>query len=163
RGRAVLAAAAAVLLLVCTGLTFNQVKAWHDTEALCVHALDGDPANYLARNTFGLALLYADIPEAAEEQFNAAAEGEPRYAPAPCGLGAARARLGRFAEAEANFADAIRLDPGSVEAYYFLGQAQACREEWAPAADSLRRAVDLQPDNATLHALLGLALGETGR
>jgi len=58
-----------------------------------------------------MARLNEGEPAAAAEQFAASVWSQPGYAPARNNLGVALGRLGKFAEAETAFGEAVRLDP----------------------------------------------------
>ena len=76
--------------------------------------------------------------------------------------GAAELKAGRTEEAERHLAEALRLDPKSVDAYYYLGVLQFLADRLPEALKNLSRAVDLAPARArswkalgAVHAALG--------
>ena len=73
-------------------------------------------------------------------------------------LGNLYARQRRFAEAEAEYAAARRLDPGFTPAYVGLAQIDAQQGRDADGEWVLREALSRLPDDADLHHALGLNL-----
>lgn len=59
---------------------------------------------------------------------------------------------GKFNEAGARFSEAIRIDPANAEAHYLLGLVRQQDGRPAPALESFRAAVRLQPSFAPAHA-----------
>jgi tetratricopeptide (TPR) repeat protein len=109
----------------------------------------------------------------AEALFDAVAQADMRGQPGPdmaaragplLGRGSTRVKLGRWAEAEADFRAVLARDPGNAAALNHLGYGLAERgERLDEAVALLRRAVALAPRSG--HALdsLGWALLRAGR
>lgn len=76
--------------------------------------------------------------------------------------GNALVELGRFAQAAAEFREAVRLDPDYAEAYNNLGIALAEQGDMAPAVEAFRQAVRLDPANAESQSNLGSAVLQLG-
>ncbi len=70
---------------------------------------------------------------------------------------------GRFAAAEAAYAEAIALNPADGALYYNLGNAQRELGKPEAALKSYRQALSLLPDDADVHNNLGNVLRETGQ
>jgi len=77
-------------------------------------------------------------------------------------LGFADAALGRTADSRVEFQKAIALDPKMSEAYLSLGLSYVDSDP-ASAVAPFTKLVELQPDEAHSHFLLGLALERTGK
>ncbi|HYK87599.1 MAG TPA: tetratricopeptide repeat protein [Acidobacteriota bacterium] len=71
---------------------------------------------------------------------------------------------GKFAQAEAEFREAIRIDENYSEAHTYLGQVLASQDRWPDAIAEFRRALSnplyVTPDLARFH--LGTALAHEG-
>ena len=78
-------------------------------------------------------------------------------------LGNALFDLGRYAEAEAAYRDALRADPDYVIAYNNLGRALYELGRYAEAEAAYRDALRTDPDYAYSHNGLGVTLYELGR
>ncbi len=78
-------------------------------------------------------------------------------------LGAALALRGRLDDAMRHYREAIRIDPGYVEALNSLGGALLMRNRVEEALEPIREAVRLEPGNAEARYNLGLALAGAGR
>jgi tetratricopeptide (TPR) repeat protein len=78
-------------------------------------------------------------------------------------LGVIESQLGQFGEAAKHLAQALKINPQSVEALTTYGNALLEQKRYGDAVEVLHRAIGLQPQNP--HALLyrGLALAETGK
>src|SRR5260370_31619846 len=65
------------------------------------------------------------------------------------------ARLGRNAEAAAEYHESIRLDPRIEDAYRNLGFLKWTEHQLEPAREALERAVELSPSDSFAHYYLG--------
>jgi Tfp pilus assembly protein PilF len=77
-------------------------------------------------------------------------------------LGAALQALGRRGEAAERYQEALRLEPGSAEAWFKLGLAFQDSRHPDRAEKAYRRALSLRPDLAEAEANLGVVLQEQG-
>ncbi len=78
-------------------------------------------------------------------------------------LGLVYVQLGKFDEAEAQYQEAIRTDPGSARLYNNLGLIAARRNRMAEAADYFEQAVALEPGFVMAHFNLGTAFAQQGQ
>jgi tetratricopeptide (TPR) repeat protein len=78
-------------------------------------------------------------------------------------LGAALANKGRVAEAMAQYADAIRLNPAHFRAHYSLGTHLARQGRLDEAIAHFREVIRVVPTSWEAHYNLGLALGRQGK
>jgi tetratricopeptide (TPR) repeat protein len=104
-----------------------------------------------------LADLYAGEEQfaAAQEAFNRAIAAKPDYAAAHSGLGRSLAALGRNKDALPSLETSIRLHP-TASRYVLLADVQGSLGADSAAEESLRRALELEPDNE--EAMLNLAV-----
>ncbi len=72
-------------------------------------------------------------------------------------------RDGRLDDAERGYRATLAADPGHVDALHLLGVLRHQQGQHAEAADLVRRAVDLRPDDAALQLNLGNALKALGQ
>ncbi|TKC91563.1 tetratricopeptide repeat protein [Trinickia terrae] len=70
---------------------------------------------------------------------------------------------GRLADAERDYRAALEADPAHVDALHLLGVLHHQQGKHAEAADLVRRAVDLRPNDAALQLNLGNALKALGQ
>ncbi len=100
-------------------------------------------------------------PEGAEkalEQFQKSAEIDPTFAPAWAGAGYARLMTGLFGapqegalrRAGESAAKALALDETLAEAHAVMGMVHLGRRHWPAAGTELRRAVELNPNDAAV-------------
>ena len=71
-------------------------------------------------------------------------------------------RQGRLPEAEARFAQALKLDPANAEIWINLGATRYAGGHWPDAAQAFKRAIELAPDNATGYYDLALCALQDG-
>ena len=79
------------------------------------------------------------------------------------GVGVLLMRLGHTSEAEAHFAEAVRIDPTFSAAQHNLGRTLADQGHIDAAIPHYREAVRIRPDMAEGHHDLGLALASLGQ
>jgi tetratricopeptide (TPR) repeat protein len=110
---------------------------------------------------------YRDSPPDARQQIAAALHLLTRYSPndaiAHNSLGHGLHSLGRYAEAEAAYRDALRADPDDVVARSSLPQALHDLGRYAEAEAAYRDVLRADPDFAIAHGGLGNALYSLGR
>jgi Flp pilus assembly protein TadD len=105
-------------------------------------AANGGTAGEAERQLAQISLRFAADPAAAAVQFGRALEqGQSGNPGVWCGRGVALAQLGRLAEAEAAYQQALRLDAGYAEAWYNLGNLLVADDRRTEAAAAYRRAV----------------------
>lgn len=72
------------------------------------------------------------------------------------------ARRGHDAEAAEALSQAVALDPGSFDAYFYLGRVQYALQDYSAAARSLKVATQLNPTHAEARFFLGTVLEAAG-
>ncbi len=159
----VLSVAGCVAIVLCLGLTRQQLGYWKDSETLFQHALEVTENNYLAHKALGGALLKKGQIDEAISQYQEAILLIPGYAEAHYNLGNALGRQGQIDEAISQFQEAIRLKPDYAEAYNNLGIALGRQGQIDEAIRQFREAIRLKPDYADAHNNLGTALGRQGQ
>jgi Flp pilus assembly protein TadD len=149
---------AALLVLLCAGLTSWQLPVFRSSEAVFTQALELDPENMLAQLNLGVTKEARGDFEAAAFHARAAMRLNPRSPMAVNNLGNALALQGNLGEAETQFRAAIELDPAFASGWYNLGRLAMVRGQPGAAVAPYARAVELEPFNGK-HALgLGSAL-----
>ena len=78
-------------------------------------------------------------------------------------LGLVALEQGKRDEAEAHFAEAVRIDPKDADALHNLGNLMAEQKEFGPAMEYYLRAIEANPKNASTFSNLGFALVEQQR
>src|SRR5438093_7782247 len=74
-------------------------------------------------------------------------------------LGESHRKAGRLEQAEAHYEAALRLDPGFVSAYRYLGETLLRRGQGARAAAVVEKALALERENVDLLIFGGVAYG----
>lgn len=104
----------------------------------------------------GLRALKENRLEDALADFTAAEREQPENARIRNFLGILLVQTGKNAEAAAEYQEAIRLDPHLEDAYRNLGYLRWTEHQLEPARETLRRAVEISPDDSFAHYYLGL-------
>ncbi len=158
------------ILVIYSGAGLMQVKYWKGNISLFQHALQVNPASYMAHYNLGLTMAGKGNPAAAIKHYQRAIEIKPDYGRAQNNLGAILTEEGSYAEAIPHYAEAVRLDPGNGQAFFNyytahndLGLRLAGRGEWEGAIRYYRRAIEIKPDYVEAYNNLGIALIRQGK
>ncbi len=156
----VLSVAGSAAIVLCIGLTRQQLGYWKDNETLFRHALEVTENNYLAHKTLGDALAKKNQIDEAISQYQEAIRLKPNYADAYDNLGNALGMGGQIDEAIIQIQEAIRLKPDDAEAHNNLGIALFKKGRIDEAVIQFQEAIRLKPDYAEAHQNLRGALGK---
>jgi hypothetical protein len=118
---------AALVVVVASALSWQQVHIWQDSVTLWGHTRAVTPNNFFIRTHLGLAYQNAGRLYEAEGELATAVELRPDAALAHDSLGSVFLRRGRFADAENCFREALQCDPG--EALYRNHLEEALRKQ----------------------------------
>jgi protein O-mannosyl-transferase len=156
-------AVGAVALLVCLGLTRQQLGYWKDSETLFGHSLAVTPDSAVTHLFFADALKRKGCTEAALSHLQETVRLKPTYAEARYNLGVALVGLGRTDEAIREYQEAIHLQPDYFQAHNNLGAALAAQGQNDEAIAQYQEAIRLQPDYVLAHNNLGSILLRQGQ
>lgn len=143
--RAVLGAAAAVVVVILTIFAHQQASHWRNSEALWKHTLAHTTGNYVAHINLAVGLAESGRVQDALGHFEQALRIRPTSAEAQNNYGYALTVLGRLGEAVPFYQNALRLKPDFVNAHLNL----------ADALVALGRPNEAQPHYATAARLTG--------
>jgi tetratricopeptide (TPR) repeat protein len=158
-----LAAAGALLFLVCAVISWHQVRYWRDTVTLFSHALEIDKDNYLAHELMGTGLAKRGDYQEAVAHYTAALRFSPLNTHIMSNLGSSLDLLGKADEALAMFSRAWKIKPDDPIALRDMGRICFEQGRFAEAADFYGRAVRAMPDRVALWYAFGNALAKLGR
>ncbi|HEY1051048.1 MAG TPA: tetratricopeptide repeat protein, partial [Prosthecobacter sp.] len=94
--------------------------------------------------------------EAAANEYQDALRAEPKNVTALIGLGMARQRADKHAEAEVALQKALAYDPENEPASFALGITYYKQERWKDAMTYFEKSLAKRPDNATGRHYLGI-------
>lgn len=135
----------AVYLLLLTGITFNRMKAWQNSETLWTDVIDKYPNTALPYNNLGHYLRRRNQPERALEYYNKAIQLEPGKAQPYNNRGKIYFDRGEMDKALADYNKCIELEPGHVNALANRGAAFGMLQDWENALNDLNKALELEP------------------
>jgi len=160
--RFVLPAAAGVLLVILTALTWKQVSCWKDSMTLFQHALNTTTRNSIAHSMLAGALYEDGKYKEATEHYREAIRINPKRQKWHYNLGNALAFQGRSDEAEIHYRAELRLNPRHAYTHYNLANLLVLKGQIGEAMEHYRLAVASNPDYAKAHYMLGTLLAVQG-
>ena len=99
----------------------------------------------------------------AKEQYTNILAENPECVEARIGMARVEFATGRVTEAVEILQATARMYPDNAQTWVELGQIQSDRQEWGQAVVSLKKAVELTPENQAANYQLGLALARSER
>ena len=157
-----LSGAGASVIILCAGLSRQQLGYWKDSETLFQRALAVTPDNIMALNNLGAALAEQGQPDEAILRFREALRLMPDFPGAHINLGAALAKQGHLDEAIPHLREAVRLARDDAWAHRNLADGLTWKGSLDEAIAEYRTAIKLNPDEAATHCNLGNALAGKG-
>ncbi|HVV71800.1 MAG TPA: tetratricopeptide repeat protein [Verrucomicrobiae bacterium] len=158
----VAAATSAAVLCTCAVLTFTQTSYWRSDFTLFEHALKSTSNNALAHYHVGIGYRDQKQNAKAMDQFRAAIQADPTFAPAYSDLGALLEDEGRSDEALGLYQQAVKATPWAEQVHNHLGSRFWAEGQQEKALAEYAAALRCNPDFADAHFNLGLALSSRG-
>jgi len=146
------------VLLVLTGLTWNQLADYRDETALWTRTLAKNPDCYQCVNNLASRI---DSPAAAEAEYRKVVRMAPLFEMGWSNLGEAIERQGRIPEAIEAYREATRIEPRFSLVHARLAQLHEDRGEFSSAVEEARLATRYRP-SAAEYSNLGRLLAMTG-
>ena len=147
-----------LVLVSLTGLSWQQVSCWRDSETLWRHALTCTTRNGFAHNNLALALAGRGQVDDAIAHYQKALEINPDHARAHNNLAVALAGRGEIDSAIAHYQKALEIKLDYAEAHNNLALALAGRGQIDSAIAHYQKALEINPHFAEAHYNLALAL-----
>jgi protein O-mannosyl-transferase len=143
--RSFIYSALVVYLLLLTGVTFNRMKVWQNSETLWTDVIEKYPNTPLPYNNLGHYLRRQNQSERALENYNKAISLEPGKAQPYNNRGKIYFDRGEIDKAIADYNKCIELEPNHVNALANRGAAFGMKQEWNTALNDLNKALELEP------------------
>jgi tetratricopeptide (TPR) repeat protein len=161
----------AALLLLSSGLSFQQATLWKSTEALFNHTLTLNQRSYLANYSIGAELSDRGRFDEAIQRFTEALAIKPDYLYAQVALGTAWIQKGQFQNAIEHYLSVLDKNPSFVgkraalvsSMHNNLGMALHKVDRHEEGTDHFRKAVEIDPQSPNGHLNLGTAELDSGR
>ena len=151
-----LTAATAAALAACCLLTSAQVCRWASTETLFTHTAAVTEDNSVALTNLGLVAIHKEHYAEAERLLRESLRIEPMHIDALGNLATMYVKQKNYRAALAIYSEIIRRYPNSLKAYGQMAHAFELQGDRPQAEVCLRRAAELEPASASLHANLAL-------
>ena len=158
-----LSVAGSTAIVLCLGLTRQQIGYWQDSETLFQQALAVTENNYIAHGSLGYVLDQKGQTDAAISHLEEAIRLKPDYPAAHLNLGIALDKQGQLDAAIREFQEASRLAPDVPKARFNFGIALGKKGRLDEAISQLQEASRLMPADAEAHYTLGLVLAMKGQ
>ena len=120
-------------------------------------ALEIEPSSVPTRHKVAMLYLNKGKPERAYDRFHEILEYDFDYAPAYVGMGQSLLKMGKDAEAELEFRQALVLKPQQWGVHNYLGIIYDRRYDHMNAIDQYKKALTLKPSDPSLLNNLGMA------
>jgi len=146
--RALLSAAAAVILTVLTVAAHRQTRYWRDSFSLWTHTLTCTDGNYLVHNNLGGLLAQKGQFEKAISHFKKSLEINPDFADTYYNLGVIFGSQGQFDKAIPYFEKALKINPNDAVSHCTFGIVLAKREQFDKAILHFKKALEINPNYA---------------
>jgi len=143
--------------------TAYQSRVWKNDSTLASYGVTIAPANSLAWNTLGRAWAARRLFHEAEKDFAKSLALEPRATGPNYNLAYLCFQEGRFPEAEVYLNHAIALNPTDSRQFILMGRTELGLARLDEAERMFRRALELSPDVAGYHFMLGTVLRLEGK
>jgi len=155
-GTVAILAGTMVIFSAVTILTWVQISYWQNSVVLFGHAVKVTPANYLAHNNLGNALMILGKNDAAIFHYTKALQINPKYADAHYNKARMLTDQDKIDEAIRHYKKAIKLSPQLKEAHYNLGLIMTQKGENSAAIRHFLQALQIDNEYAEAHNNLGV-------
>jgi tetratricopeptide (TPR) repeat protein len=162
-GRAAIAAASAIVLLILGSLAGTQVRYWRDSMTLFTRTLSVTSNNMLIQNQLGSVLNRRGKPAEAILHFDEALRIKPDYFHALANMARVLWQQGKTGEAIGFYARALKVRPDSVKAHMQLAMVLVKEEKGDEALQQFYQAMELAPNDPDVRTNLGLMLARQGK
>jgi len=155
--------AGGMAVVLCLGMTRQQIGYWKESETLLRHTLAVSDNNGMIQRNLACALLDKGQIDEAISHFREFVRLRPELGNSHYNLGIALYKKGQLDEAIHQFQETIRLEPDDADAHHNLGTAFYQQGRIGEAIPQFRETIRLQPSRAEAYNNLGTALGMQGQ
>jgi len=132
----------AVVLVLLSARTYQQIGLWKNSETLFTHALKITPNNYIALYDLGFSLEKKGDIQGAISYYEEALRINPRLYGAHNNLGALLVSTGKTNKGIQHFLAALKTNPHPADTYYNLGMVYYQKGDISKAIEYFQKAVN---------------------
>jgi cytochrome c-type biogenesis protein CcmH/NrfG len=147
RQRAILSAAAILVIGAFTSCAWVQTSYWRDSETLFRHALAVTQNNDVAQNNLGIVFLRQGKVDEAISLLQAAVDIRPDNSPAHENLAKALLQKGQVADALIHYRKLLQLQPDNIEVHNIVGTVLTQQNRVAEGVEEWEKVLAIQPEN----------------
>lgn len=144
-------------------LSFQTAANWRDNETLYTHALQVNPASWIARHNRALLWLEGGDAAAAERELRRALDIRPNNPQAWVTLGRCLRELKRPEESLEAFRQAVLVSPEDERFRLNLANVLAAQQRREEAFEHIQAALDIRPDDPDVLSDAAAVLRQIGR
>lgn len=137
----------AVVLILLSARTYDQVGLWKNSETLCRHALEINPDNYVAHCDLALVLKKKGDVNGAITHYKEVLRLNPTSCVAHNNLGTLLSQKGRTDEGIQHLLAALKVNPHLADTYYNLGIVYYQSGNSRKATEYFQKALREKPDH----------------
>jgi Flp pilus assembly protein TadD len=153
----------AVYMVAIAVVTWDRVRAWHDSRSLWTDELQRNPESAIAYNNLATFRFYTDDLPGALADATRAVTLDPEWSKPYMNRGMIRDFLGQPALARADYDRTLELQPNQPSVLNNRGLLRLDAGDRAGAIDDFSRAIALQPAATKFYGNRGKALAAAGR
>ncbi len=145
--RAILSAAAIVVIGALSWCAWVQTSYWQDSETLFRHALAVTTNNDVAENNLGIVFLGQGKLDEAISFLQSAVDLRPANSPAHENLAKALLQKGRLADALVHYRKLLDLQPDNMEVHNIVGTVLVQQGSVQEGVEEWQKVLSVEPDN----------------
>jgi len=147
-GRTILWILSAIVLILLSARTYDQIGFWKNSETLCRHALAINPDNYVAHGDLAIALKKKGDLNGAVKHYKEVIRLNPQNCVAHNNLGTLLAQIGKIDEGIQHFREALKVNPHLADTYYNFGIVYYQTGKYKEAIEYFQKALQEKPDHS---------------
>lgn len=145
--RAIVWVFSAIVFILLSARTLDQIGLWKDSETICRHALKINSDNYIAHCDLAIALKKKGDIDGAVIHYKETLRLNPENCIAHNNLGALLSEIGKTDEGIQHFQTALKINPHLADTYYNLGMVYYQKGDYPKALEYFQKTLREQPNH----------------